>query len=78
MRKFDVKFEVHQKFVYKMSIEAETPEEALKIIQDDEFDTYEAEEDLLLESWDDRSTAVVYGERISSPDGSLIHKPFDK
>lgn len=70
MREFDIEFEVNQKFTYKMSVKADTPEEALAILKDDDFDTRDAEEDLMLESYDDRSEAKIVGERITDPDGT--------
>jgi len=69
MREFDIEFEVNQKFTYKMSVEANTPEEALAILKEDGFDTGEAEEDIMLESYDDLSEAKVVGERITTEDG---------
>lgn len=70
MRKFDIEFEVHQTFTYKMSVEANTPEEALKIVKAFDCDRHRAEEDGMSESWDDMETAKVVGERITLPDGS--------
>ena len=66
MREFDIEFEVTQIFTYVMSVEANTPEEAVKKLQDPDFDTSDAEEDGMLESTDNRSTAICVGERVAS------------
>jgi hypothetical protein len=66
----DFEFEVNQRFIYSMSIEAETPEEAVKKAKNPEFDRSEADEDLMLESWDDLDTVKCVGERIESKDMS--------
>lgn len=64
MNKYDIEFEVNQKSLYTMSVEAANPIEAIEKAQDPDFDRHEAEEDTLLESYDDVSTIVVVGERV--------------
>jgi len=77
MKEFDIEFEVTQKVTYNMSIKAESPEQAIKLAKDPDFDRGEAEEDTLLESYDDVNTIKVVGERVS--DGVSSHRePFDK
>ena len=79
MRKFDIEFEVHQTTIYTMSIEAETPEQAIEIAKHEDFDRHSAEEDTLLESWDDTDTIKVVGERVEDDTSSHrepIHPPI--
>jgi len=66
MKKFDIEFEVTQKFLYSVTIEANTPEEAVKILQEHGIprDNDNSEEDCMLESNDDYSTAKCVGERV--------------
>ena len=70
MREFDIEFDVHQTVTYVMSVKANTPEEAIVILKNEDFDRYHAEEDGMKDSWDDVETAKCVGERITTPDGS--------
>ena len=73
MRKFDIEFEVNQKTLYAMGVEAETPRQAIEIAKHQDFDRHEAEESTLLDSWDDVDTITVLGERISHDNGVSSH-----
>jgi len=76
MKKYDIVFEVNQKALYSLiGVKAETPEQAIEIAKHVDFDRGEAEEDCLLESWDDVDTIKVVGERIE--DNTSSHQiPF--
>lgn len=76
MKTFDIEFEVNQRFLYSMGVEAETPEQAIEIAQDIDFDRHEAEDDCMLESEDDLTTIKVTGEWIKHDKGSSL-KRFD-
>ena len=77
MKKWDVEFRVHQTFTYYTTVEAETPEEAVKELQrmDAAGEKYESEEDGMDESWDDTHKAYVVGERVGGDeDGNGSHR----
>jgi len=76
MKEFDIEFEVNQKTLYSMTVEAETPEQAIEIAKHEDFDRHEAEEDCLLESYDDVDTIKVVGERVKDHISSH-QKPFN-
>lgn len=77
-REFDIDFQVNQRFTYTMTVEAETPEQAIELAQDIDFDRGNAEEDGMIDSWDDTDTIRVLGERISHDNGVSSHRePFD-
>lgn len=70
MREFDIEFEVTQKFKYWIPVKAETPEEAIRILQSGELDAHDAEEDYMIESQDNTEEARCLGERITEGDGN--------
>jgi hypothetical protein len=78
MRKFDLEFEVHQTFTYLVfGVEAETPEEAIRLFKEDpEKYSDQQEENGLQESWDDLETTTAVGERVPSPSGGNHQIPL--
>ncbi len=79
MKKFDIEFEVNQKFSYAMTVEANTPEHAIAIAKNEDFDRSSAKDDCMLESEDDLDTIKVVGERISNDNGVSSHREsFDE
>jgi hypothetical protein len=73
MKKFDIEFEVTQKFIHYTTVEAETPEQALEKFK--EMEEYESEEDYMLEGWDEKRTAEVVGERVDGPNNTSHRIP---
>lgn len=63
MKKFKIEFVAVQKSLYNATIEAKTPEEALKLFRENPYD-YENDEDEGLDFDIDESSAKVYGEWI--------------
>lgn len=78
MKKFDIEFEVNQRFIYSMTVEANTPKEAITFSKDKDFDRHQAEDDYMLESEDNLDTIKVVGERIQDGDNSSHLKRFDE
>ena len=78
MKEFDIEFEVNQKTIYSMSVEAETPEQAVEIASGDDFDRHEAEEDCMLESYDDVHTMKCTGEYGARKDGTRSLNRFEE
>jgi hypothetical protein len=74
MKEFDIEFEVNQKFTYAMTVQAETPQQAVELAKHEDFDRHEAEERGMIESFDDTDTIEVVGERITSPNGVGSHR----
>ena len=76
MKEFDIEFEVTQKYIYSVTIKADTPEEAVAYLKEHGIPEANdnSEEDLMLESNDDYSTAKCVGERITSSDGKSSHR----
>ena len=74
MKRFDIEFDVHQKFTYSGTIDAETPEEAIRLFRENP-DAYQTDEDTMQESYDDLDTVICIGERIRSDiEGSHLER----
>ena len=80
MNKYIVDFEVNMKSVFEMEVEAESPQEALELVSDIEFDRHEAEEEFMIDSWDDLTTVRILGERVKDDTGyhtNRYEKPIE-
>jgi len=74
MPKFDIEFEVTQRFLYSTTIEAETAEKAIEKLKT--MKEYESDEEVMLDSWDDLETAKVVGQRVFGLDESSHRIPL--
>lgn len=69
MKKFEIEFEVIERSVYSASVEAETPEEALKLFHEKASD-YDSDQGDMLSNDNDMDTVECTGEWIEDKPGS--------